>query len=65
MKKGCRMKEKSEKVLTSEAGRISGYSAERIRQLADAGLLPCERVGRVRLIDRAAVEELAKRRQGK
>ena len=48
---------------TSEAARALGLSAERVRQLANAGVLPCQQTALGRLYDRAAVEALAARRR--
>ncbi len=48
---------------TSEAARALGLSAERVRQLAKAGVLPRQQTALGRLYDRAAVEALAARRR--
>ncbi len=48
---------------TSEAARALGLSAERVRQLAKTGVLPCQQTALGRLYDRAAVEALAARRR--
>lgn len=44
---------------TSEAARLLGVSAERVRQLADAGTLPCKRTALGRLFDPEAVASVA------
>ncbi|HEV2356376.1 MAG TPA: helix-turn-helix domain-containing protein [bacterium] len=50
-------------MLPSEAARILGVSATYVRVLADRGDLPATRTeGGVRLLDRAAVEKLARDR---
>ena len=52
------------KILASEAARIVGVSADRIRQLERLGLLPSERTeSGVRLFDRATVERFAAERR--
>ena len=48
---------------TSEAARVLGISAERVRQLAARGALPSRRTPLGRLYSRAAVEALAARRR--
>lgn len=48
---------------TSEAARELKISAERVRQLADAGVLPCRKTGLGRLFDAAAVQALAAQRR--
>jgi excisionase family DNA binding protein len=48
---------------SSQAARLLEVSSERVRQLADAGKLPCERTPLGRLFDRADVEALAAERR--
>lgn len=48
---------------TSQAARVLGISAERVRQLAARGALPSSRTPLGRLYSRAAVEALAARRR--
>jgi predicted site-specific integrase-resolvase len=50
----------------TEAARMSGLSVTRLRYLADVGRLPAviDPVGR-RLLDRSAVVQLAKEREGR
>ncbi len=48
---------------TSEAARALGLSAERVRQLAKTGVLPCQQTSLGRLYDPAAVEALAAHRR--
>lgn len=51
-------------VMIGEAARTLGLSPQRVRQLVDAGRLPARRGPyRFRLLDRAAVEQLAKERE--
>lgn len=51
-------------LLPHQAARILKVTPERVRQLCDAGRIPCERgtLG-IRLIPREAVERLARERQ--
>ncbi len=49
----------SEALTTSEAARLLGLSAERVRQLADSGILPCKRTALGRLFDPKAVDAVA------
>ncbi len=51
-------------LLPYQAAKLLDVTPERVRQLCDSGRLPCERgtLG-IRLIDREAVERLAKERQ--
>lgn len=51
-------------ILIGEAARLLGISAQRVRELVDSGRLPAERgtLG-VRVIERRAVEDLARERR--
>ncbi len=49
----------SEALTTSGAARLLGVSAERVRQLADTGVLPCKRTALGRLFDPEAVAAVA------
>jgi excisionase family DNA binding protein len=53
-----------DEVLPSEAGRLTGLSPQRVRQLVDSGRLPARRgpLG-MRLIRREDVEKLAEQRK--
>lgn len=53
----------STKIRVGEAARILACSPERIRQLADTGRIPCERMPWGRVFDRAEVEAFAARRR--
>jgi excisionase family DNA binding protein len=50
-------------ITTSEAARMLGMSAERVRQLANAGRLPCRQTALGRLFDPADVAAFAKLRR--
>lgn len=55
-----------DKCLPSEAARIIGCSTSYVRILTDTGQLPAERGAMgIRLLDRKAVEDFAKRRRRK
>ncbi len=49
---------------TSQAARELGISAERVRQLAKTGALPCTRTALGALFDAEVVRGLAARRRG-
>lgn len=50
-------------VLASEAARLTGYSADHLRRLADQGTIPVVRVGLYRLYPVTALTELRARRE--
>lgn len=58
--------ESKQKILVGEAARLLEVSPQRVRELVDRGDLKAERgVMGIRLLDRGAVEGLARRRRQK